>query len=542
MKASPDLILHNANLHTLDKKYIDVTAVAVTGSRIFALGNDKDILGLAGCDTKIYDLEKKLVLPGFCDTHIHLYEWALNHDSIDFSRTTSFSGMETAILEKAAGTGKSNWILGQGFNESAWPENRMPDRRDLDRAAPDNPVCIWRCDLHLAVANSFALKLAGIDEKTDSPHGGIIVKDSAGFPTGVVKELAINLIRDSIPGLPESNMLENMEKTIAHAHELGLTSIHDIRLMGGKEGAHALKSWQTLEGTGKLNIRCHVALPCEMTEQAIALGLQSGFGNDRLKIGHLKFFADGGMGARTAWMSHKYLDADYGMPLTPVKDIEALVMKADRAGLSCMVHSIGDRACQEIIAMFARVEQQGRSNCRLPHRIEHLQMILPRDLDRLAQLKNMAVSCQPNNLSLDISMIDQCAGPRGQYAYPLKSILNTGIPMMLSSDAPVADPNPFAGIYSAVTRKRMDHTPENGWYPEQALDVEAAVKGYTLTPAQAMGCGHVLGSITPGKLADMVVTDRNIFEIVPDDIAKTRVCMTIFLKLCPMILPKPESA
>jgi predicted amidohydrolase YtcJ len=527
MEHSPDLILYNGSLHTLDEKVPFATALAVTGNKISALGADRELLDLAGPSTRIKDLKKKLVLPGFCDTHFHFYEWAVNYDSIDFSKTISFSGMETAIREKAALVGPGQWVLGQGFNEAEWPEKRIPDRKDLDRAAPDNPVCIWRCDLHLAVANSLALKLARIDKKTKDPDEGVIVRDAACFPTGVLKELAPNLIREVIPQLSESILLGNMEKAIAHAHGLGLTWVHDIRLMGGGEGADALKIWQTLESSGRLNLRCHVSLPGEMTDQAIALGLQSGFGNDRLKIGHLKFFSDGGMGARTGWLTEKYLDADYGMPLTPVNQIEAAVMKADRAGLACMVHAIGDRACREIIAMFGRIEQQNISRCRIPHRMEHVQMILPEDLEKLSRLK-LAVSCQPNNLSLDISMIDACVGPRGKYAYALKSILNTGVPMCLSSDAPVADPNPFAGIYSAVTRKRMNKTPVQGWYPEQALGVAEAVRAYTLTPAQTSGCGQILGSITPGKLADLVVADQNIFEISPESIAETKICMTIF--------------
>jgi hypothetical protein len=528
MAATPDLILYNGTLHTLDETLPFATAVAVTGNQISALGTDREMLGLAGPDTHTKDLTKRLVLPGFCDTHFHFYEWALNYDSIDFSKITRFSGMERAIREKAAKVGPGQWVLGQGFNESEWPENKMPDRWDLDLLAPDNPVCIWRCDLHLAVANSLALGLACIDKQTNTPHEGVIVRDASGFPTGVLKELAPNLIREVIPPLPEPTLLANMEKAMVHAHSLGLTGVHDIRLMGGEEGARAFKIWQTLERTGKLNLRCHVALPGEMTDEAISLGIQSGFGNDRLRIGHLKFFSDGGMGARTGWLTEKYLDADYGLPLTPVKEIEAAVMKADRAGLACMVHAIGDRACQEIIAMFARVEHQGQSRCKIPHRLEHLQMILPEDLERLSRLENLAVSCQPNNLSLDISMIDQCVGPRGKYAYNLKSILNTGVPMCLSSDAPVADPNPFAGIYSAVTRKRMNKTPEGGWYPEQALGVAEAVRAYTLTPAEASGCDQALGSITPGKLADLVVADQNIFEISPDTIAETKICLTLF--------------
>lgn len=528
MNPTPDLILYNGSLHTLDEKVPFATAVAVTGNKISALGADRDILDLAGPATRTIDLKKKLVLPGFCDTHFHFYEWAVNYDSIDFSKTTRFSGMETAIQEKAAQVGPGQWVLGQGFNESEWPENKMPDRKDLDRVAPDNPVCIWRCDLHLAVANSLALKLAHIDEQTKDPDEGVIVRDVTGFPTGVLKELAPNLIREVIPQLSEPTLLTNMEKAISHAHGLGVTCVHDIRLMGGGEGADALKIWQTLESSGRLNLRCHVALPGEMTDQAIALGLQSGFGNDRLKIGHLKFFSDGGMGARTGWLTEKYLDADYGMPLTPVRKIEAAVMKADRAGLACMVHAIGDRACREIIAMFERIEQQNISRCRIPHRMEHLQMILPEDLEKLNRLENLAVSCQPNNLSLDISMIDECVGPRGKYAYALKSILNTGVPMCLSSDAPVADPNPFAGIYSAVTRKRMNKTPVQGWYPEQSLSVAEAVRAYTLTPAQTSCCDHIIGSITPGKLADLVVADQNIFEISPDAIADTKICLTLF--------------
>ncbi len=528
MNATPDLILFNGALYTLDSDRPRATAVAICGKHIQAVGDDREVLALAGSGTRKIDLEKKLVLPGFTDTHFHFYEWALNLNSIDFSSVFSFSGMEEAIRERASSLRPGCWILGQGFNESDWPENKMPHRHDLDRVAPHHPVCIWRCDLHLAVANSMALELAGIDSRTPDPADGVIERDTSGNPTGVLKELAPNLVREVLPELSESDLLANMETCMSRAHAMGLTGVHDIRLMGGKEGPTALHAWQTLHARGKLNLRCHVSLPGEMTTQAVDLGLHTGFGDELLQIGHLKFFADGGMGARTAWVTEKYLDADYGMTLTPVEAIEAAVTLADRAGLSCMVHAVGDRACHEIIAMYGRVEARGKSRCTIPHRVEHVQMILPEYLQRLSTLKNLAVSCQPSNLSLDISMIEQCAGERGRYAYTLKNILNTGVPMMLSSDAPVADPNPFAGIYAAVNRKRMDGTPHQGWYMEQALTVAEAVKGYTLTPARASGCGHLLGSISPGKLADMVVTDRNVFEIPSEEINETTVIMTLF--------------
>ncbi|MCF6246366.1 MAG: amidohydrolase [Desulfobacula sp.] len=528
MKSIADIILYNGNIQTQNDDQPMAHAVAILGNQILSFGSDKDILQLSGNSTQVLDLNKRLVLPGFIDTHFHFYEWAVNYDSIDLSNARTFREMEEAVANKALTMGKGNWVLGQGFNESEWPENKMPDRYDLDRIAPDNPVCIWRCDLHLSVANSLALKLAGISYKSPDPEDGVIETDSDGYPTGVLKELAANLIRNVLPELSRIKLLENMQKAICDVHKLGLTSIHDIRLMGGLDGADALKAWQSLAREKRLFIRCHVGLPGEMTDQAIDLGITTGFGGDLLKIGYLKFFSDGGMGARTGWMTQKYLDADYGMPLTPVAQIEKAVQKADQAGLSVMVHAIGDKANKEIIDMFTRIESLGRTTCTIPHRIDHVQMILSEDIEKLSCLKNLAVSCQPNNLSLDISMIDQCVGPRGKYAYKLRSILKTGIPLMLNSDAPVTDPNPLAGIYSAVTRKRMNRTPKKGWYMDEALSVDQAVKGYTITPAIASGCGDRVGSISTGKLADMIVLDQDIFKIAPDAIADTRVDMTIF--------------
>jgi predicted amidohydrolase YtcJ len=537
---TPDLIFHNATLyfpgtapfagkqHAGPDPLSPVTALATSGSRITALGDDDTILAMAGPETRVMNLDHRLVLPGFIDTHFHFYEWAVNLSSIDFAKTRNFAGMQTAIQEKAVLLGPGHWILGQGFNESDWPENRMPDRLDLDLAAPDNPVCIWRCDLHLAVANSLALSLAGIDTTTPDPADGVIVRDGTGIPTGVLKEMAPNLIRNVVPALTFDQLLENMEKAMTWAHAMGLTGIHDIRLMGGEEGSVALQAWQTLHAKGKLTLRCHVTLPGEMTRQAIELGLCTGFGDDLLRIGHLKFFSDGGMGARTAWMTEPYIDAAYGMPLTPIHEIEQAVVQADAAGLSCMIHAVGDRAVHEVLTVFAKVEALNRSLCRIPHRIEHVQMILPEDLAPLGRLKNLAVSCQPNNMSLDISMINQCVAERGRFAYNFKNILKTGIPTMFSSDAPVADPNPFCGIYSAVTRMRMNHTPDTGWYPDQRLTVDQAILGYTSTPAEASGMGNLTGSLAVGKRADLIVTDRNVFTIDPKEIPATRVTMTLF--------------
>ncbi len=522
------MILFNANIHTQDKNYPFAQAILIKGNKIIQVGSNKDIISLSSDGNQIIDLDGKLVLPGFTDSHIHFYEWAKNFDYVDLSKVYSFEEMLQALKSKAKQVTKGEWILGNGFNETDWPKIKMPNRYDLDKIIPDHPVCIWRCDLHIGVANSKALELAKINKNTPDSSEGIIARDSTGKPTGVLKELALNLVKDALPEVDDNHVVSNMGKRISELHKLGITSIHDIRLMGGLDGACSLRAWQCLKEQGKLNIRCHVSLPGEKTDQAIDQGLKTGLGDDRLKIGHLKFFADGGMGARTAWMLEKYIDAEYGMPFTSIADIENKILKAENAGLSVMIHSIGDKANREIVSMFERIETKNSIRPKIPHRIEHVQMIRPNDIKKMAKLKSIVPSCQPNNLSLDISMIELSVGEKSKYTYMLQSILKSGLPLILNSDAPVCNPNPYLGIFSSVTRKRINKTPSKGWYIEQALSVDEAVSCYTLTPARTQGVDNVLGSITQEKFADIIVLDRDIYSIDPDKILDTKIDMTIF--------------
>ncbi len=288
-----DLIFYNGRIHTQDEACPLAAALAVSGKTITAVGPDRDILSMAGRSTRIIDLENRLVLPGFWDTHFHFFGWAVNIDSLDLAKARSFADMEKMIQVRAKDVEPGAWILGLGFNESEWPENRMPSRNDLDGLAPDNPVCIWRCDCHLAVANSRALALAGIHDDFIPPEGAVIGRDAQGVPTGILKELAPNLITAQIPKLARDQLRVNMKKAMAHCHGIGLTAIHDVRLMGGEDGADALAAFQALHASGQLKLRCFVNLPGEKTDQAVELGLTSGFGDEILRIGWLKFFADG---------------------------------------------------------------------------------------------------------------------------------------------------------------------------------------------------------------------------------------------------------
>jgi len=532
--SAPDLILLNGNIHTMDMTRPLARAIAIRKDRIMAIGGNDEIRSLATSKTERIDLNGRLVIPGLMDSHFHFYDWAMGRQQLDLARVNALDELLDQVAQTAGQLPQEKWILGQGWNESDWPEHTMPRRDHLDAVAPSHPVALWRCDLHLVSVNSRALQLAAIDETTPDPPDGVIEKDSAGRPTGILRELAPNLVKSVIPPPSADELVAAMQEGIAHLHTLGLTALHDVRLMGGLEGAAALKAWQLLNEKGKLDLRCWVSIAGERLEEAIALGLRTGLGDDRLRIGHVKYFADGGMGARTAWMLEPYLDADIGMPLGSMSELRRNIEAAEKAGLAVIVHAIGDRANREIITVLEElVESRNKMKTKsfvppaLPHRIEHTQMIRSEDIQRLANIK-VAACVQPHNMILDINMIDESVGERGRWTYAYKEMLDAGIPVLFSSDAPVCDPSPLVGIHAAVTRQRLDGTPEGGWYPEQRISVEDAVRGYTTVPAAFYGQSRKMGTLTPGKRADMIVLDQDIFEVDPMEIADARVEMTIF--------------
>jgi hypothetical protein len=532
--SAPDLILLNGNIRTLDSQRPQAQAIGIKGGQIIAVGENDAIADLADQKTERIELNGRLAIPGLMDSHFHFYDWAMGRQQLDLARVNALDELLDQVAQAAGQLPQEKWVLGQGWNESDWPEHTMPRRDHLDAVAPSHPVALWRCDLHLVSVNSRALELAGIDESTPDPPDGVIEKDSSGRPTGILRELAPNLVKSVIPPPSADELVAAMRDGITHLHTLGLTAVHDARLMGGLEGAAALKAWQLLNEKGKLDLRCWVSLAGERLEEAIALGLRTGLGDERLRIGHVKYFADGGMGARTAWMLEPYLDAEYGMPLGSMAELGRKIAAAEKAGLAVMVHAIGDRANREIITILeelaesrSKAAQRSSAPPALPHRIEHTQMIRSEDIQRLAKLK-VAACVQPHNMILDINMIDESVGPRGRFTYAYKEMLDAGIPVLFSSDAPVCDPSPLVGIHAAVTRQRRDGTPAGGWYPEQRIRVEDAVRGYTTVPAAFYGQSRDMGTLTPGKRADMIVLDRDIFQVDPMEIADARVEMTIF--------------
>jgi hypothetical protein len=503
--------------------------------RILDIGENGQILAQAKGNTKIIDAQDRLLLPGFMDSHFHYQDWALGRTGLELAPVSSLQEVLDQVAQAASQTRAGKWIQGQGWNEGDWPEQRMPTKNDLDLAAPNHPVALARCDLHLFSVNSKALELAGISTQTPDPPEGLISRDKHGQPNGILKESAIDLIKSAMPKHDEDHLLQTMLAGIPTLHSMGLTAIQDVRLKGAiQDGAMILRAWQRLDQEGKLLLRCWSSLPGETVAQAIGLGLRTGFGSERLWLGHLKYFADGGMGARTAWMIEPYEDGGQGLPLISMHELRDMVLQADASGLAVMIHAIGDRSSREIISIFEQVYEQRKNNSgrisappRINHRIEHLQMVQPKDLQRLARLP-VDVCVQPSNQVIDIALLDSCLGQRGKWAYAFRSMLDAGVRLLFSSDCPVCDPRPLMGIHALCTRQRPDGTPKKGWYPEQRLSVAEAVHGYTLVPAQAYSVDHELGSLTPGKRADCILLDQDIYSIDPQDIQYTQVDMTVF--------------
>lgn len=524
------LVFVNAVVRTQHAARPLASAVAVNGRRIEAVGEEKEVRALAGARAEIIDLGGRLLLPGFAESHIHYFDWAIGRQQLVLTGVPSLAELLARVRAAAAAAPRGAWITGQGFEESAWSEARTPLRADLDAAAPDNPVLLFRSDLHLAVANSAALALAEVNRHTPDPAQGIFGRTSEGRLNGVLKDLAINPVKGVMLAGSDEAVTRAMAAAMPTLHAHGITTVHDFRLMGGSEGPQALRAWQRLEGEGRLALRAWVCLPGDLLDEAIALGLRTGLGSARLKLGHVKFFADGSMGAGTAWLLERYADGGSGIPLTPVPEIKAAVQRAERAGLAVAVHAIGDRANRDLAAALQSLARQRDPAMPLPaapHRVEHVQMIRDEDLVRLAA-SGVHASVQPLQATDDLALIERNLGEQGRLCYRFRDLLAHGLPLAFGSDCPVADPSPLRGVHAAVTRQRESGEPAGGWHPEQRLSVAEAVRAYTAGPAAIAGRLGELGVIAPGALADLVVLSEDIYRVAPADIPAVSVCLTVF--------------
>ncbi len=536
MRAST--VLYNAAVHTQDDDQPLVSAVAIGGGKIIAAGGDEEIRDLLAPGGEAINLEGRLVLPGLVDAHVHLSWYA---DSLHIADLTAAKSAEDAaqiVAQAAAGKQPGEWVRGRGWAQINWPGGAFPSAKHLDAVVPDRPVYLGAHSGHAAWVNSAALHIAGVTRDTPDPEGGKIGRDGAGEPTGILYEEAMRLVTRAIPGLKGNFIIPEFDPeiiagqskaAIARAQRGGLTGLHDF------DGARAFQAYQLLKQRGELDFRIVKNIPVELLDHALEVGLRWGFGDDYLRIGGVKSFADGALGPRTAWMIAPY-DAEpdnYGICVTDPEVLMENVSRASAGGLPSTVHAIGDKAVHEVLNVYEAVRREeaarGVAPRHMRHRIEHVQVIHPDDAGRLGQMQIVA-SMQPCHATSDMQMAEQYWGDRSAYAYNWRLQLDHGAPVAFGSDAPIEPIEPLPNIQAAVTRRRADGSPgPDGWRSgvQGRLAVDEAVRGFTRGPAYAAGLEDRLGQIRPGFLADLVVLGQDIYCCDPMAIAATEVLGTM---------------
>ena len=521
-----DLVIQNGRLFTVDAQRPWAEAVACRDGVIRAVGTAAEIAPLIGPQTTVIDAGGRLVLPAFTDAHIHFLAYAQRRRQLALFGERDLDRLLARVAAAAAQTPPGEWILGWGWDENLW--DRSPLAADLDRVAPHHLVALARMDMHTWWVNGRALTLAGIDAQTPDPPESKIERDADGRPTGLLREWnAIALVEEQIPAPDEPALVQWAVETIAHLHQLGIAAIHDLRVE--REGAQSLRVFQALRARGQLDLRVHFQIAADFLPEAAALGLRPGFGDDRLWLGHVKAFADGTMGSHTAWMLEPFRDQprNSGLVVTPPEELWQLAQRAGEAGFSMAVHAIGDRAVREVIDVFSEYgATTGGQQLSLPQRIEHVQLIHPDDLSRLAAA-GIAASMQPVHLRTDWPTADAVWGERARLAYAFQSLLAQETLLAFGSDAPVAPVNPMLGIHAALTRQDEQQQPAGGWYPAEKMALADIIRAYTLGPAIVAGKQAVQGSLTAGKWADIIILEQDLFAIPAAAVETAQVNTTI---------------
>lgn len=520
-----DLIIVNATVRTMDPARPTAEAIAILGNRIVALGTSSEIQQLAGQSTKVIDAQKRLVLPGFNDAHVHFLSGGFQLSSVDLRDANTPEEFAERIRAFAAKVPAGSWITGGDWDHERWREAKLPTKELIDRFTPNTPVFVSRLDGHMALANSLALKLAGVTSQTKDPDGGVIVRDAKGEPTGILKDAAQSFVWKVKPESTFEEKLIAARAASNYAARLGVTSVQDVS--AGSDAA----VYQTLLDRGDLKTRIYAMTPLPNWERLAKAGIRAHFGSEMLRIGGLKAFSDGSLGSTTALFYDPYKDAPdtRGIPsdeMFPEGAMLERVRGADRAGLQVLIHAIGDRANDLILSIFEQVEKENGARDRR-FRIEHAQHIRPQDIPRFARDKVIA-SMQPYHAIDDGRWAEKRIGSeRAKTTYAFRSLLDSGATLAFGTDWTVAPLNPLLSVYGAVTRRTIDGKNPNGWIPQQKITVDEAVRAYTVGSAYAEFQESVKGTITAGKLADLVILSRDIFSIDPVEIENVKVLMTI---------------
>ena len=445
----------------------------------------------------ILDLRGCTLTPGLTDAHIHLVEWALARGHADLAGAASPADAARTAARHAAGTPDRPWVLGGGWEPHGWTD---PPHRDLlDDLIPDRPAALRSHDLHSVWANGAALRVAGITASTPDPEGGRIERDDRGEPTGVLRENAQALVLSRVPPPAEVDRRNAVLEGQRILHRMGVTGVHCVE-------PDSLGTLESIRGGGDLRLRVLQALPYDKLEDAIRLGLRSGFGGDWIRIGGIKLFLDGALGSRTALLRAPYEGTDdRGVATLPADAFREAVRRGAAAGLAMTVHAIGDAAVD--LALDVLAGEGAALEGPIPHRIEHVQLVAPERLGD-AGAAGIVCSVQPSHLMTDWRAADRHWGDRARTAYPFRSLAAGGAILAFGSDAPVEPPDPRHALYAATTRLDLAGEPGEGWFPRERIASGDALAACTTGPAAAAG-DRRQGRLEPGSFADVVAWDRD---------------------------------
>ncbi len=498
-------------------------AIAVADGRILRVGSSKDMAELIGPDTRVVRLNGRLVTPGLMDSHTHFIDGGFQLASVDLRDADSPAEFTQRLSRFAHSRPEGRWITGGDWDHERWAGAVLPRHEWIDSVTPDNPVFVSRLDGHMGVANSVALKLAGITRDTPDPAGGTIVRDAAtGEPTGVLKDGAMDLIWRVVPEPSEQEYDEAFARAQAHALSLGVTHITNMGTW-----LH-LAAFQRARDRGTLKMRVYAFVQIPGWERLRDYVAENGRGDDRLRWGGVKAFVDGSLGSHTAWFHDAYTDApnDRGLQVTDTADLRRWVIASDAAGLQVAVHAIGDAANDWILGVFAEAERKNGARDRR-FRIEHAQHLSPDAIGRFRELGVLA-SMQPYHAIDDGRWAGKRIGPdRVRRTYAFRSLEDAGTRLLFGSDWTVAPLDPIAGVYAAATRRTLDGENPGGWVPEEKISVEDALRAYTANDAYGAFEEKELGTLQAGRLADLVVLSENLLSVDPARIREARVDLTV---------------
>lgn len=531
-----DLILFNGKVVTMDEENIRCEAVAIRGDKIYAVGDNEDVLSLKNDNTRLVDLKGKLVLPGFTDSHMHLLGYASSLQKVDLRDAYSIDEVigKTKKFIKERNIPKGHWVLGTNWNHENFKEKRFLNREDLDKISKEHPISLIRACYHVYSVNSKALEVLGIKGgNIPKVQGGKVEIDNQGIPTGVLTENAVWLA-DNAVNEPDLEELKDMiEEAAAKASEQGITTVFsdDFAYLPSRDYKKIIKAYRELIDEGRLKVRinqqCRLA-DMDILEDFLNEGWHNEKGDKNFKLGPLKLICDGSLGARTAYLSYSYKDkpSTFGMIAYSQDELDELIITAHKEGMQISTHCIGDKAMYMVFDSIEKAQKlYPRKNAR--HTIIHAQITDEVLINKFKELDVIA-NVQPIFLNYDLHVVEERIGKtKAKYTYNWKTMLDNDIHLTFGSDCPIEAFDVLPNVYSAVTRKDLNGYPKGGWLPEQKLSVYEAVYGFTMGGAYASFEENIKGSITPGKFADIVVLEEDIFNVEEEHIKDVKVETTI---------------